>query len=468
MSPSTGTCPASLWPPVKLYLAKPVHLAAAGGRPGVSSGAKSNEAIDTVSTILRNAGEGGSALRRVFVERCKLRHHFACKQRQRMHLLRVGERTEGEEEHQIVVPDAPGLGDEDARDRLGRAHDQRARGPGLIVVAGDGDGRKGAALDPQPGERIEPALVGAPRNALGFGIGIGDEHRAHDAAKGARDRRCAALALLGGGRPLVAEGCQHGGDLLVRPQRDPVHAVAGGECGTLPAAQPVPERRVWALARLHHDRNVGEVETPAVIVNAIAREPLAKNVEDVLEIFARSVEIDPVGFELHGRDAAANADVEAPPAQVIEHAQLLEQAQRMIERKQVKQRAEPDAPGLARGSGEKDAWRRRRGKRRGVVLGQMIAVEAGGLGRLQQRKAILEGLLKRLVAIVDVIEDAESHGASRCRVVQARLRAATHPLSADYASVPVPTFVSLCSTRLYKRRNQRDTSKYTILVWLRI
>src|SRR5712692_10153018 len=34
------------------------------------------------------------------------------------------------------------------------------------------------------------------------------------------------------------------------------------------------------------------------------------------------------------------------------------------------------------------------------------------------------------------------------------------------ASVPVPTFVSLCSTRSYERRNQRDTSNHRILVWL--
>ena len=33
-------------------------------------------------------------------------------------------------------------------------------------------------------------------------------------------------------------------------------------------------------------------------------------------------------------------------------------------------------------------------------------------------------------------------------------------------SVPVPTFVSLCSTRSYERRNQRDTNNYIILVWL--
>ena len=32
--------------------------------------------------------------------------------------------------------------------------------------------------------------------------------------------------------------------------------------------------------------------------------------------------------------------------------------------------------------------------------------------------------------------------------------------------VPVPTFVSLCSTLAYERRNQRDISNSMILVWL--
>jgi uncharacterized protein GlcG (DUF336 family) len=33
-------------------------------------------------------------------------------------------------------------------------------------------------------------------------------------------------------------------------------------------------------------------------------------------------------------------------------------------------------------------------------------------------------------------------------------------------SVPVPTFVSLCSTHSYERRNQRDTGNDVIPVWL--
>src|SRR5947199_6009829 len=51
MRSSTGTCSASLWPPVKLYVGKPVHLAAAGGNPGRNSGENSNGAIDVDPSV---------------------------------------------------------------------------------------------------------------------------------------------------------------------------------------------------------------------------------------------------------------------------------------------------------------------------------------------------------------------------------------------------------------------------------
>src|SRR5215470_1759314 len=81
----------------------------------------------------------------------------------------------------------------------------------------------------------------------------------------------------------------------------------------------------------------------------------------------------------------------------------------MVERQQIEQRAEADAPRFARGGGQKHARRRRHRQRRRVMLGEMIAVEAGGLGRLQQDESILVGLLQRLAARVDVIEDTELH-----------------------------------------------------------
>src|ERR1700757_229189 len=42
MRSPTGTSSASLLPPMKLYLASPLHVGAAGGSPGRNSGAKSN------------------------------------------------------------------------------------------------------------------------------------------------------------------------------------------------------------------------------------------------------------------------------------------------------------------------------------------------------------------------------------------------------------------------------------------
>src|SRR5262245_40981955 len=55
MSASTGTSSASLLPPMKLYLARPVHLVAGGGKPGANSGAKSNEAAAMLCVSCRKA-----------------------------------------------------------------------------------------------------------------------------------------------------------------------------------------------------------------------------------------------------------------------------------------------------------------------------------------------------------------------------------------------------------------------------
>jgi hypothetical protein len=43
------------------------------------------------------------------------------------------------------------------------------------------------------------------------------------------------------------------------------------------------------------------------------------------------------------------------------------------------------------------------------MLGDVITVEAGILGGLQQRDALVVGLLQRLVAKVDVVENTELH-----------------------------------------------------------
>src|ERR1700674_1068377 len=94
---------------------------------------------------------------------------------------------------------------------------------------------------------------------------------------------------------------------------------------------------------------------------------------------------------------------------MIQHAELFQEAHRMIERQEVEERAEPYTARLARGGGEIDARRRRHRERRRMVLGEMIAGEAGLLRRLQEDQALLIGFLQRLAPVVDIIEYAEFH-----------------------------------------------------------
>ena len=104
----------------------------------------------------------------------------------------------------------------------------------------------------------------------------------------------------------------------------------------------------------------------------------------VLVVAAGLVEIHSESLEFHGRNAASDANVETSGTEMIEHAELFKQPQRVIERKEIKQSPEPDSSGLPRGCSEKNAGRRRHRERRRVMLREVIAIETGSFRRLQQ------------------------------------------------------------------------------------
>jgi hypothetical protein len=131
---------------------------------------------------------------------------------------------------------------------------------------------------------------------------------------------------------MAAEGRDHLGDAFIGPQGDAVHAVPGGEDGPMLAAQPVPERRMRALQRPQHHRHVLEAVARRAVVDATAGEALIDHVEGVLERLARLREILAIGVELVRRNPLADADVEPASAEMVEHAKLFQQPQRMIER----------------------------------------------------------------------------------------------------------------------------------------
>lgn len=144
-----------------------------------------------------------------------------------------------------------------------------------------------------------------------------------------------------------------------------------------------------ALQRREGQRHVAIGVVLAGMIDAA----VAPTAEDHLERFhvhrLRFGRIDAEGGDLPGQHAAADADLQTPARQIIEHAQLLDQPQRIVERQAEHHRAEPEAPRALRGGGEEHGWLGCEAERRRVVLGEVPEMEAGGVVALDQPQAVL-------------------------------------------------------------------------------
>jgi hypothetical protein len=100
--------------------------------------------------------------------------------------------------------------------------------------------------------------------------------------------------------------------------------------------------------------------------------------------------IDAVVADLVGRDAAADAELQPAAAHLIEHADLVDQPQRVVKVDRVDQRPEAQRLGALSHGGEEYAGRRRHAERRRMVLGDVIGVEACALVELDQPQAVVE------------------------------------------------------------------------------
>ena len=114
-------------------------------------------------------------------------------------------------------------------------------------------------------------------------------------------------------------------------------------------------------------------------------------------------------FELDRRGAAAEPDVEAAAAHLIEHADFLDHPQRMIERQGEDHRPEAQPLGALRDRRQENAGRRRHAERRPVVFGKMVGVESRAIEQLHDRKPLLVIIRQRRRAAIQVVEDSEFH-----------------------------------------------------------
>src|SRR5215475_12755312 len=110
-----------------------------------------------------------------------------------------------------------------------------------------------------------------------------------------------------------------------------MEAVAAGGLRSIGRARSRPERRMRLLEWFELDRHVGIVIKFAVKGERPPGQRLAQDLQ-CLEIHLLSVvRVDPVIGGFDRRDAAADAELEAPPAELVEHADLLHHPQRMME-----------------------------------------------------------------------------------------------------------------------------------------
>src|SRR3954468_19993945 len=97
---------------------------------------------------------------------------------------------------------------------------------------------------------------------------------------------------------------------------------------------------------------------------------------------------------------------------MVEHRDLLDQAQRRIERQEIGEGAEAHLLRRARDRAEIYAGHRDHVERRRMVLGHVIAVEAKLVGESDIFHALVELLVERPILLVDVVENPEFHGRS--------------------------------------------------------
>src|SRR5262249_42752192 len=125
------------------------------------------------------------------------------------------------------------------------------------------------------------------------------------------------------------------------------------------------------------------------------------------------VGLDPVIGGLDRRDAAADAELEASPAELVEHADLLHHPQRMVERKRIDQWTEAQTLRALSHRGEENAGRGGNAQRRGVMLGGVIRIETAAIVGFDDLQPLLVECVQRAIVAIEVVENADFHSSSR-------------------------------------------------------
>jgi hypothetical protein len=188
-----------------------------------------------------------------------------------------------------------------------------------------------------------------------------------------------------------------------------VGAVLGRPRDAVRPAGAIPQLGVGLLRRLHDDRHMVEIIELAVIGQLVFGQADADDVESLAEALHAGLEVDAVEPDLDRRDAAADAIEKSAAAHLVEHADLVDQPQRVVERQQIDHRSEFEPLRALRDRRQEDAGRRRIAERGVVVLGQVVAVKTGPVIGLNELQPFLEMPAERHPAVIQMVKNPKLH-----------------------------------------------------------
>jgi hypothetical protein len=164
-----------------------------------------------------------------------------------------------------------------------------------------------------------------------------------------------------------------------------------------------------ALHGPQNHRHVAKLVVLAFEGELVRGEALEDELEGLVIDVAGGCKIEAVGAGLERRHAAPDPELEAPAAHLIEHADFLDQAQRMVERQQIDQGPETQRACALRHRREEQAGRGGTAERRRMVLGYVIAVDTAAIIGFDELKPIGIKLPERHAGVVHMVEHTEFH-----------------------------------------------------------
>ncbi len=121
----------------------------------------------------------------------------------------------------------------------------------------------------------------------------------------------------------------------------------------------MPQRRVRPLHWLDDQRDVFQAEELADMIEAVGAQSLEHDLEYFVEALLGGGGLDAEERRLVGRGAAADAEPEPAGAHEVQHADLFDQPERMIEAERVGKRSEAKRRCALGDGGEEEAGRGR-------------------------------------------------------------------------------------------------------------